>query len=200
MVEKPKTPKAAKFTRAKARAKTVEPSEGPVTLEEARAIAGSARTVRAARKAASHPLTPEPVGIARERLNRDYLDEVKQRTDEYEAIISIMQKRGARAPHKKRSGAPKKPELKKEAAAFVPLKILAEGDLWFHYPVPLFGGGIIPRLKNLLGVPIMSLAKAGDEVRYLLGVEQRKLLSSYLYHGSRSGGKFHALLFSWGRQ
>ena len=51
------------------------------------------------------------------------------------------------------------------------------GDSWFDYPVPFFGGGIIPRLENRLGVPILNLAKAGDEVRYMLGVEERTLLS-----------------------
>jgi hypothetical protein len=27
----------------------------------------------------------------------------------------------------------------------VPLQIFAEADSWFDYPVPFFGGGIIPR-------------------------------------------------------
>lgn len=88
-----------------------------------------------------------------------------------------------------------KPGFKDEA--FAPLKILAEGDSWFDYPA-FIKGGIIPRLEELLGVPILSLAKAGDEVRYMLGVEQRKLLSSYLYYGSGTSGKFDALLFSGG--
>jgi hypothetical protein len=55
----------------------------------------------------------------------------------------------------------------------VPLQIFAEADSWFDYPVPFFGGGIIPRLENRLGVPILNLAKAGDEVRCMLGVEER---------------------------
>lgn len=198
MVKKPETKKPKKLIKARPPMKGVASGEGPVTLDEARAIVQATRPVRAARKAAIPPPTPESVGIARERLNRDYLIEIRHRADEYDAVISVMQKRGARAPQHKRATRSKKPSLTKASEGFVPLKILAEGDSWFDYPVPLFGGGIIPRLEQRLGVPIFSLAKAGDEVRYMLGVEQRQLLSSYLYHGSSSGGKFDALLFSGG--
>ena len=67
-----------------------------------------------------------------------------------------------------------------------------------RYPVPFFGGGIIPRLENRLGVPILNLAKAGDEVRYMLGVEERRLLTEHLTNGCPAGGPWDVLLFSGG--
>ena len=78
------------------------------------------------------------------------------------------------------------------------MQIFAEGDSWFDYPVPLFGGGIIPRLEDRLGVPILNLAKAGDEVRYMLGVEERTLLAKHLSMGCPAGGPWDVLLFSGG--
>ncbi len=64
--------------------------------------------------------------------------------------------------------------------------------------MPFFGGGIIPRLEDRLGVPILNLAKAGDEVRYMLGVEEREVLAKYLTDGSPAGGPWDVLLFSGG--
>ena len=79
-----------------------------------------------------------------------------------------------------------------------PLQVFAEGDSWFDYPVPFFGGGIIPRLEEKLGVPILNLAKAGDEVRYMLGVKERRLLIEQLTNGCPAGGPWDAMLFSGG--
>ena len=84
------------------------------------------------------------------------------------------------------------------AAMARPPRIFAEGDSWFDYPVPLFGGGVVTRLERRLGVPILSLAKAGDEVRNMMGVEERKILSEQLRRGSPTGGPWDALLFSGG--
>ena len=86
----------------------------------------------------------------------------------------------------------------KGGESFDPLQIFAEGDSWFDYPVPFFGGGIIPRLEDRLGVPILNLAKAGDEVRYMLGVEERATLTEHLTDGSPAGGPWDVLLFSGG--
>ena len=63
---------------------------------------------------------------------------------------------------------------------------------------PLFAGGIIPRLQSKLGVPILNLSDAGDEVRFMLGVEQRILLAQHLADGCPAGGPWDALLFSGG--
>ena len=67
-----------------------------------------------------------------------------------------------------------------------------------RYPVPFFGGGIIPRLEKKLGVPILNLAKAGDEVRYMLGVKERKILIEQFTRGCPAGGPWDAMLFSGG--
>lgn len=84
-----------------------------------------------------------------------------------------------------------------QAEAFAPLQVLAEGDSWFDYP-PLARGGLIPRLADRLGVPILNLAKAGDEVRYMLGVEQRERLARELRNGCEAGRPWDVLLFSGG--
>ncbi len=100
-----------------------------------------------------------------------------------------MKARGARPPGLARTMG--------EAQAFQPLQILAEGDSWFDYPA-LARGGLIPRLAAKLGVPILNLAKRGDEVRFMLGVEQRKDLADELRRGCSAGGPWDALLFSGG--
>ena len=79
------------------------------------------------------------------------------------------------------------------------LQIFAEGIAWFEYPVPFFGGGIIP-LEDRLGVPVLNLAKAGDEVRFMMGVEQRRELAKRFTKGCPAGGPWDVLLFSGGVQ
>jgi hypothetical protein len=60
-------------------------------------------------------------------------------------------------------------------------KIIAEGDSWFAYPrVLMTGGGIIPHLETLLDLPILNLAKAGDESRFMLSLPQRRRLEKEL--------------------
>jgi hypothetical protein len=112
--------------------------------------------------------------------------------------MEIMKRRGARRPRPTvlSGGAAPPPEAEEES--FAPLQIMAEGDSWFDYPVPLFGGGIVPRLETRVGVPILNLAKAGDEVRYMLGVEERAILAEHLTKGCPAGGPWDVLLFSGG--
>jgi hypothetical protein len=76
--------------------------------------------------------------------------------------------------------------------------VLAEEDSWFDYPVPGWHGGIIARLEDRIGVPILNLAKAGDEMRYMLGVEERNLLAKHLADGCPAGDAWEVLLFSGG--
>ncbi|MEO8576435.1 MAG: hypothetical protein ABI556_07040 [Gemmatimonadales bacterium] len=57
---------------------------------------------------------------------------------------------------------------------------------------------MIRRLEDKLGVPILNLAKAGDEVRYMLGVKERKLLIEQFANGCPAGGPWDAMLFSGG--
>jgi hypothetical protein len=182
--------------RSKARAKATTSITGPVTLDEAKSLARAKhpkQAMRAVRKSAMPPASPAAVGAERERLENERREELARRVREYKATMAIMKKRGARRPRAKRAAEPKG-----EPASFVPLQIFAEGDSWFEYPVPFFGGGIIPRLENRLGVPVLNLATAGDEVRYMLGVEQRKLLTEHLSKGCPAGGPWDVLLFSGG--
>ena len=48
--------------------------------------------------------------------------------------LAIMKRRGVK-------GLGSKP---KKGTPARPLHVFAEGDSWFDYPVPLFGGGVIP--------------------------------------------------------
>jgi hypothetical protein len=76
------------------------------------------------------------------------------------------------------------------------LRILAEGDSWFEYPLPLIGGdGVIVQLRKLLGIPILNMAHHGDEVRQMLSLPQRQEIIKRL---SDPAVRFDALLFSGG--
>ena len=206
-------PVAKKVVRSKRKAKAVgkpaaRPSKapmggGPVTLDEARALARARQPKRALRRAlAGPPATAATVGEERERLEQQHRAERERRIREYKDTMEIMKRRGARraapkgvakGPAKGRRRAPGAP-----AAGFQPLQVFAEGDSWFDYPPFLFKGGIIPRVESRLGVPILNLAKAGDEVRFMLGVEQRLRLTQLLTEGCPAGGPWDVLLFSGG--
>jgi hypothetical protein len=217
MASSGKTPRkaargSAKQAVAKAPSKTAKvakaaPAAGPVTLAEAKAIAMAKQpkaAARAVRKAVAPPASPAAVGIERKKLRAEQRKEIARRVREYKATMTIMKQRGARrSPSKAPAKVPAKarrggPVAKGDGGGFVPLQIVAEGDSWFDYPVPFFGGGIIPRLEDRLGVPILNLAKAGDEVRYMLGVEERIRLSDVLNSGCPAGGPWDVLLFSGG--
>lgn len=186
---------------AKTAAKAGAPAAGPVSLEEAKALAMAKNpklAARAVRKSAAPPASPVPLGIARQELNRERREERKRRIDEYKTTMDIMKRRGARRPRRKALAKAAAAESSPKGGSFAPLQIFAEGDSWFDYPVPFFGGGIIPRLETRLGVPILNLAKAGDEVRFMLGVEERTVLAEQFSGGSPSGGPWDVLLFSGG--
>lgn len=188
-------------SRAKKATRKVAPGGGPVTLDEARALAHAKQpklAARAVRKTAAPPASPAAVGAEREKLRKEQRQERARRTREYKATIEIMKRRGARRPRPKGAKALVGGPAVTTDKSFDPLQIFAEGDLWFDYPVPFFGGGIIPRLEDRLGVPILNLAKAGDEVRYMLGVEERTILAEHLTDGGPAGGPWDVLLFSGG--
>ena len=182
--------------------KALPPPTGPVTLAEAKALVLAKQpklTTKALRRAAVPAASPGTVGAEREKLKQERSKELARRLREYKATMAIMKKRGARRPQPKAAGKPKRGEpVPKRGESFAPLQIFAEGDSWFDYPVPFFGGGIIPRLEERLGVPILNLAKAGDEVRYMLGVEERTLLAEMFRIGCPAGGPWDVLLFSGG--
>lgn len=184
-------------TRTKTRVKTTSADTEPVTLAEAKALALAKQpklAPRAIRKDAVPPASPAKVGAEREHLEKERRDEIARRVREYKATMEIMKERGARRPMPKGAAKP----TRKEPVSFMPLQLFAEGDSWFDYPIPFFGGGIISRLEKRLGVPILNLAKAGDEIRYMLGVEERTLLTEHLRKGCPAGGPWDVLVFSGG--
>jgi hypothetical protein len=196
-------PKEVGRSRTAAKA-ALPPATGPVTLDEARALVQAKHpklAVRALRKGAAPPASPAAVGAERQKLEQARREERARRISEYKATLEIMKSRGARRPRRNKTAkaATGEPVAKDgDGETFSPLQILAEGDSWFDYPVPFFGGGIVPRLETLLGVPILNLAKAGDEVRYMLGVDERKIMIDQLTNGCPAGGPWDVVLFSGG--
>lgn len=195
MVRKAAAGSLAKGSLAK-RSLLASAAEGPLTLEEARALTQAKRPKLALRKAAAAPATPEQVGQARNEVEKRYRDEIARRVRDYTATMAILKQRGARPPEPKR--AVKSARVGAKSGGFAPLQVLAEGNSWFDYPPFLLRGGIIPRLESQIGVPILNLAKAGDEVRYMLGVEERQILVEHLRNGCPAGGPWDVLLFSGG--
>src|SRR5262245_47668057 len=91
-------------TRTRKRRKTIAAASGPVTLDEARALALTARPRLAARDVsenAAPPASPAAVGAERERLEKARRDELANRIREYKATMEIMKRRGARRPRQK---------------------------------------------------------------------------------------------------
>jgi hypothetical protein len=199
-------PRKAVRKQPQARTKTARlpvPASGPVTLEEAKTLAAARSPRRAVRRAvleAAPVATPQSVALERQKLEKQKQAEINERIKEYADTMKIMKARGVKGLPAPAGSAPKRRRAPGAAAtsAALPLQIFAEGDSWFDYPVPFFGGGIIPRLEGKLGVPILNLAKSGDEVRFMLGVEQRELLVEHLTDGCPAGGAWDVLLFSGG--
>ena len=170
------------------------PKSGPVTLAQARALAKVRAPVQRGAKAALVTASPAKVGLERRKLELKQAQERRRRIKEYKATLAIMKKRGVKGLAPKSARGARAPK-----AVGSPLQVFAEGDSWFEYPVPFFfGGGIIPRLEKKLKVPILNLAKAGDEVRYMLGVTERRILIQQFTRGCPAGGPWDALLFSGG--
>jgi hypothetical protein len=169
------------------------PLAGPVTLAQARALAKGRAPLAKGAKVALPATSPATVGLERRKLALKQAQERRKRIKEYKTTLAIMKKRGVKGLAQKTAKGGR--ALK---AAARPLQVFAEGDSWFDYPVPFFGGGLITRLEKKLGVPILNLAQAGDEVRFMLGVKERKLLIEQFVKGCPAGGPWDAMLFSGG--
>jgi hypothetical protein len=174
------------------RRKGSEP-KGPLSLEEARAVVRAQHAATAPRAKEKADVLRQ-LGDERRQLDRQRRVERRERRRAYEVAYREVAERAIQAP------APPAPPATTTTAALTlpPLRILAEGDSWFDYPVPAFGGSIVPRLATRLGVPIHNLAQAGDEVRYMLGVEQRQRLAEELQRMTNLGTPYDVLLFSGG--
>jgi hypothetical protein len=82
------------------------------------------------------------------------------------------------------------------ARAAAKLQLLAEGDSWFDFPKVLgTGGDILDHLEGAVDVGLLNLAHHGDEVRGMLGHEQRNDLIQALQDPDF---RFDAILFSGG--
>ena len=174
-----------------------------------RAPAGTGQSKSASGLAASIEATPATVAMERRNLKKREREQRKQRTRDYKATLELLQKHGVKGlPVSVPAQAPQRADAKttrRRAPSFAsnvtrsgPLRVLAEGDSWFEYPFPFFGGGLVPRLEDRLGVPILNLAKAGDETRFMLGVEQRQLIARHLNEGCTDGTPWELMLFSGG--
>jgi hypothetical protein len=76
------------------------------------------------------------------------------------------------------------------------LRILAEGDSCFDYPLPVpTGDGVIHQLQTLLGYSIANMAYYGLEVEQMMGLAIRQEIISRL---SDPNMRYDALLFSGG--
>lgn len=77
-----------------------------------------------------------------------------------------------------------------------PLRILAEGDSWFEYPLPWpEGDGVIYQLQKLLGYSIANMAHHGLEVDQMMGLSKRQEI---IFRLINTPVKYDALLFSGG--
>jgi len=201
-----------KAGRSAAAPRSAAASAGPVTLAQAKAWVAAKRAVASkaaprAKGVAAKPLakpappaamTPGTVAIERQRLDQQHRQAVKQQVRDYKATMTLMKQRGVKGLQPEPAAKGVKAARATKGLPVRPLQILAEGDSWFDYPVPLFGGGVIPHLEHRVGLPILNLAKAGDEVRYMMGVAERKILAKQLQEGCPAGGHWDVLLFSGG--
>jgi hypothetical protein len=86
--------------------------------------------------------------------------------------------------------------VKRIEAALI-LRVLAEGDSWFDYPVP-FKTDTIRALQSRLSTPIANMAHYGEEVRQMLGLKLRGEIETRLKQGAPDGDPWDVMLFSGG--
>jgi len=86
------------------------------------------------------------------------------------------------------------------AKANPPLNLLADGDSWFDYPLPVFApSDIIAQLPGLCSQPpnILNLAEHGDTSTIEVGLARTQKIINAI-KSAPPGGKFDAILFSGG--
>lgn len=182
-------------------------AEGPVSLDEAIALSQPRQVARAlARRAISVPdATHETVAEERDRLEESQDKQEEERVREYTEIMTLMKRRGVKNLASQprtvaRTVAVGGPGFTAAPLPITsgPLQIIAEGDSWFDYPKFIIKGGVPKRLERKLGIPVLNLAKAGDEVRSMLGVKQREVIFKRLQDGCPAGGAWDVMIFSGG--
>jgi len=199
-------PRKASRKRSRPVAAALEASRppAPVTLAEAEKLSGVAGRVRravtelVAAAAVEDKVVPRDIATVRKRLQKQEDRELAQRIRDYKATMAILERRGVAEARVAPAEFAGRESIVPLAQPHRPLRVMAEGDSWFNYPPFPIKGGLVKRLKGLLGVPILDLSKAGDEVRNMLGVEQRMLIAKHLSDGSPAGGQWDCFLFSGG--
>jgi len=135
---------------------------------------------------------------ARKKLERERLPEASPRAIEARRRALARKAKADRAERtrafRSRVKATRAGAAAAGAAASTRLTLLAEGDSWFDYPIPT-AGDVIVQLQNLVSVDVLNLAHYGDEVRDMMGVEQRQRLRAQFSNPTIG---FDALLFSGG--
>lgn len=145
------------------------------------------------------PTEVEDVANERRALEQSQRAERERRIDEYEAAYKLLQERGVKGLEGTAGSAgPKRRRATVSGTRLGVLRAFAEGDSWFDYPAHLLKRGLIPRLEKRLGIPILNLAQAGDETRFMLGVKQRQIITQKLKAGAPDGQPWELLLFSGG--
>jgi hypothetical protein len=135
---------------------------------------------------------------ARERAVRHaaFMAQVERPTEPPVASEAYRAARAAEGALADATGAAAAAAAAEAPAARTRLRILAEGDSWFEYPLPPFSGdGVIVQLEKLLSHKIDNDAHHGDEVRQMLAVTQRRQIVARL---SDPGIRYDAMLFSGG--
>lgn len=92
-----------------------------------------------------------------------------------------------------------KQQRRKRAGGPTPLIIVADGDSWFDYPLPLVGHtDVADSLKSqaTLTPAMMKLAHYGDATTTLMGVTKRRRLIDYI--GDPAHGPIDVIMFSGG--
>ena len=77
------------------------------------------------------------------------------------------------------------------------VRVLAEGDSWFNYPVP-GKTDTIQALQAHIATPISNMAHFGEEVRQMLGLKLRREIEHRLSRKAPDGQPWDVMLFSGG--
>ena len=107
------------------------------------AIAKVSAPIERGAKAAVAPVSPARSVSRAAQARSETGSGTPQAHQGYKATLAIMKKHGVKGLARRTAKSGRAPK-----AAARPLQVFAEGDSWFDYPVPMFGGGIIRGSKT----------------------------------------------------
>ena len=163
----------------------------PVTLAQARARAPSTGSI--ARRALV-AISPARVGLERRKLELRQEQERRKRIKEYKTTLAIMKKRGVKGLGPKTCRTADALSRRWPSRSRCSPKAIRGSTT----PCRTSAAGSSLGSRTSSACLILNLAKAGDEVRYMLGVKERKLLIEQFTKGCPAGGPWDAMLFSGG--